>query len=144
MMRTEIGDIWQVGAHWRGIPTNGVVTNRGLAVMGRGVALQAKQRYPGIDLELGRIILNGGNHVWFLHSYDLYSFPTKHHWRDKADVALIRQSVYELRVEAMRHSSLEFNLPLPGTGNGGLVPSEVWPLLQDLPDNVTIVVREGT
>lgn len=66
--------------------------------------------------------------------------PWKHGWREPADTALILQSVRELIHLATRRPELVFAIPLPGTGNGGLAPELVWPLLKGLPDNVTVVV----
>ncbi len=46
-MIEEFGDIWEIPGDARVITTNGVVRKDGACVMGRGVALQAKMRYPG-------------------------------------------------------------------------------------------------
>ena len=48
------------------IPTNGIVLDSGAAVMGKGLALQAKERWPGIDFILGRSIQQVGNIVQVL------------------------------------------------------------------------------
>jgi len=39
------GNLWEIEADWRVITTNGFVKKDGRAVMGRGVARQALQRY---------------------------------------------------------------------------------------------------
>ena len=60
------------------------------AVMGRGVALQAKSRFPGIEHALGKLIREYGNHVGVIPRLAGWppvaaiSFPVKHHWRQAA------------------------------------------------------------
>ena len=140
-MKVLVGDIWKVQTDFRGVTTNGFVTRAGNAVMGRGVALQAKRRFPGIERQLGKAITGGGNRVHMLDPC-LFSFPVKHNWWQRADPDLIHRSVGELKELADRLPDRSFAIPLPGTGNGGLKPEEVWPLLQDLPDNVVVVVYD--
>ena len=45
------------------ITTNGDTRQDGAAVMGRGVALEAKRRWPGIEYRLGDLLRKDGNHV---------------------------------------------------------------------------------
>lgn len=138
-MKVVIGDLWTVKADYRGIPTNGMLTKVGYAIMGRGVAYQAKKQYPDIERRLGTAIQTVGNHLYLLEP-ELFSFPVKHNWWDRADLDLIRRSACELTKLAAEHPDKTFTIPLPGTDNGHLQPGEVWPLLEDLPDNVTVVV----
>ena len=156
-MQTTVGNLWELKAYSKGIPTNGVVKKNGRAVMGRGVALQARERWSDLDYLLGQAIVALGNHVyplgWFGEYPDLvslFSFPVKHHWARPADLKLIERSVGELveltekckGVTAAGGSDIDFMMPLPGTGNGGLEPRMVWPLVEKLPDSVTIVVLD--
>jgi len=138
-MRIVYGDIWTVQADFRGITTNGTVKKNGCVVMGRGVALQARDKYPGIDCELGQRILNEGNHVHMLRG-EVFSFPVKRDWWEPASIGLIKQSVGELTILAQWFPKAVFAIPMPGTGNGHLAPEIVWPLLQGLPNNVMIVM----
>lgn len=151
------GDLFSVNAPWDWIciPTNGVVNSYGAAVMGKGVALEAKQRCPLIEDRLGYLLKYSGNHVYRLGcyfngpSYELLSFPTKHHWRDPSDLNLIIQSCKELRV--LRYTfgwdrySGEFPriaLPKVGCGNGGLRWEDVKPVLEEfLPEDTFIVIH---
>ena len=53
-MREVIGNLWDFydrGAHVA-ITTNGSISGNNLAVMGRGVALEAKQRFPALPRQL--------------------------------------------------------------------------------------------
>ena len=91
--------------------------------MGRGVALQAKQRYKHIATILASHITLYGNHVSLIIESEVYkniiSFPVKHHWYEKANLDLIRISAIELLVLIKKYNSdIIFVLPKPGCGNG--------------------------
>lgn len=62
-----------------GIPTNGFVTPKGNGVMGRGLAYQAKCRYPGVENKLGLMIANSGHIVnWIIKDpARIISIPVK-------------------------------------------------------------------
>lgn len=73
-------DIWDYAeTSVIGIPTNGFVTGRGKGVMGRGLALQAKQRFPEIEQRLGDLIWSEGNIVGYILDgpVKLLSLPVK-------------------------------------------------------------------
>jgi hypothetical protein len=62
------------------IPTNGFIKGDGTSVMGAGLALQAKKKFPTIHRELTRHIMSSGNTVTILHEVGgthIVSFPTK-------------------------------------------------------------------
>lgn len=141
-MITVVGNLWDVPAHIRLVTTNGVVTKDGHLVMGRGTALQATQRFPGIQYEAGEAVRANGNIVQLLRP-DFGLFPVKEHWRDKASLSLIRRSVEQLCLLAGTRHLLTFALPFPGIGNGGLAKADVVPLLTPLPDNVLLVILDA-
>ena len=118
------------------ITTNGIVKNNGAAVMGKGVALTATKIFPGIDRVLGNKLKESGNHVHHLgifrymdHNVSVFSFPTKHDWRNDSDLSLIIQSAKE--IEALTddiHSDTYCNnifMPMPGCGCGNLKEQDV-------------------
>jgi hypothetical protein len=147
-MREEFGDIWEMGKRPNSvvcITTNGYVNARGECVMGRGVALQAKKRYPGLAKELGDKIRVWGNHCHDLRDGALLSFPTKHIWFRPSSLELIKQSAEELRMLARTEVGKDrtFYLPRPGCSNGGLRWEDVKPVLESvgLPDNVVVVTN---
>lgn len=49
-----------------GIPTNGFITRNGSGVMGDGLAKQAKDRFPGIEYDLGRLLKTEGNQIGWI------------------------------------------------------------------------------
>ena len=143
-MKEVFGNVWDYHADCVCIPTNGTVNRRGECVMGRGVARQAKERYPGLAKWIGDIIHSHGNVLHLLgeleHGRDLLcTFPVKHEWFHTASPSLIRKSAGELKVLAEKWTDKVFVLPRPGCGNGGLFWETVRPLLEDLPDNVHVI-----
>ncbi|MCA1799710.1 MAG: hypothetical protein LC650_00140 [Actinobacteria bacterium] len=120
------------------ITTNGFIKTNGRAVMGAGVAKEAVQRIPGIDLELGRKMVKFGNIPMRLAgpglklNYDrnVVSFPVKHNWFERADLDLIAESagkVVSFVHWGIIHEDIPMFLPRPGCGNGGLT----WPAVRD-------------
>lgn len=79
------GDIWDYHSkgRWIVITTNGTVKNNGEAVMGRGVALQAKQRFPQLPKKVGSWMSyfgGQGNQAGIFQEEKIVSFPVKHDW----------------------------------------------------------------
>ena len=144
-MKLAQGDLWSYPADWRIITTNGVVKKNGEAVMGRGVAWQAKKRWPKLPLVLGEFLNNHGNHVAELIFKDeqtfeeikLITFPTKHNWWEESDLVLIEQSCVE--VASLLYNET-FVMPRPGCGNGKLLWSDVKLIIEPkLDDRFTVL-----
>ena len=114
-----VGNLWDSEADVRVITTNGSVKKNGEAVMGRGCALEAKQRWPALAATLGTYITRFGNRVTYFQDYNLFTFPVKHEWMQKADIDLIKLSAEQLSLHAL-HSWEVILMPRPGCGNGGL------------------------
>lgn len=149
-MLEESGDLWTLPADARCITTNGTIRGDGKAVMGRGCAQEARNRYPGLDTYLGLQLHAGGNHVHHLMQdakeprptgiWVLLSFPVKHHWREKADLELIRRSCGELMLLMEVEDWQRVLLPRPGCGNGQLGWDEVGPAIAPLLDDRVVVI----
>lgn len=132
-MREAKIDLWNTCAWGLCITTNGFVKPNGRAVMGRGCALEAKQKIHEIDFVLGRSIRALGNHVHPLIEFKgqmVYSFPVKHNWWEKADIELIIQSCKELAKYATGERVIV--LPRPGCGNGHLDWKDIQPIISPL------------
>lgn len=140
------------------ITTNGIVRDDGMAVMGKGVALQCKKLWPETPRILGSL-LPYGNIPYQLGYVNkagefqtnvivesgfmcrIFSFPTKHDWRDKSDLDLIKQSsqymvryANELKLEMIAMSQ-------PGCQNGGLSwEKDVRPVLSKILDDRFYIV----
>jgi hypothetical protein len=139
-LKEVTGDLWKFPADIRVITTNGAVKKNGECVMGRGCAMEARNRWPHIAKELGSLLAAHGNHVFALGDYDgekILSFPVKHLWYQKADLKLIADSAQELLeyVSEFLPRSVRVVLPRPGCGNGGLDWDEVQPILAPILDD---------
>lgn len=118
------GDLWEYDADVRAITTNGTVRNQ-KAVMGIGCALEAKERFPGIDTILGGLITKHGNRAFRIvqgvPSMTLLTFPVKHKVDDKkADPQLIADSCMQVCTMASKFGWEVVLVPRPGAGAGGL------------------------
>lgn len=145
-MREMTGNIWDnhrpVPGHILAITTNGLVNKDNHAIMGRGVALEAKQRFPWVPEVLGRMLINNGNHVHYLGS-NLISFPTKNDWRHKSDIELITQSCRELMTLKSLYRWHWVILPRPGCENGGLTWEEVRIIISTILDDSIYIISKG-
>lgn len=131
-------DIWKFygqPGHVVCITTNGFVKKNGLAVMGRGCAAEAARLFPQFPALLGFHITQHGNVAMRVPGKPILTFPVKHNWWEKADLALIKKSVEFL---SGCDRAYTFHLPRPGCGNGRLSWEDVKPLLESLPDNVVV------
>jgi hypothetical protein len=121
------------------ITTNNYVKGNGHAVMGRGCALEAKKKFPGIARRLGEMLQHSKDGLKIVGE-SLWTFPVKHSWEQPADLELIRKSAAHLGKAARDNPRLTFVLPRPGCGNGRLLWLEVAPILEPLlPDNVWVI-----
>lgn len=138
-MKIIYGNLWELPSDFKVITTNGILKSNGAAVMGKGIALQALKKYPGIDFELGKLIKRFGNHVFRL-SNNLISFPTKHDWKEKSDLNLIKRSAEELAFMLKHQHDITVLLPPPGCGNGGLEWKNVESVISKILDDKFAVV----
>ena len=143
-MREAEGNLWEMPCDLRVITTNPIVNRRGEAVMGRGCAREAKDRVPGIEYRFGGLLKKHGNRVMRLAKLPdgthLTSFPVKHHWREEADLQLIRRSAGQLARLADKFGYRKIVIPRPGCGNGRLEWADVQPLLEAASDDGFTVV----
>ncbi|KPJ57653.1 MAG: hypothetical protein AMJ42_04555 [Deltaproteobacteria bacterium DG_8] len=132
------------------ITTNGALNAQGKCVMGRGVALIAKEKWNGIDKRLGDFIKINGNIVqilWYVPSQHttIVAFPVKHHWKERADLKLIETSCKQLKALMDQEGWKKVILPRPGCNNGKRDwDTEVKPILQKhfRDDNRLMVIRK--
>jgi hypothetical protein len=141
-------DLWEVPADLRVITTNGAVRKAdGACVMGRGCAREARERLPGIDLKLGRLIKEHGNRVMRLgrlpDGSHLASYPVKRHWKEAADPDLIVRSAHQLVELAQNFGYTRVAIPRPGSGNGRLRWTDVRALIAPILDDRFTAVHGG-
>jgi len=143
IMKEIKGNIWDFykKGYFIVIPTNGTVKSNGKAVMGKGLALEANQRFYGVDKELGKHISISGNVPLFLFNLRLITFPVKHNWWEKADIKLIEESA-KLIAEQSKKFIPDENIYIPcvGCGNGRLDWKNVKPILEKYLNEKFIVI----
>jgi O-acetyl-ADP-ribose deacetylase (regulator of RNase III) len=118
-----------------------------VGIMGRGLALQFKQAYPGNFRAYEAACRRGDMHLGRMFTYEtgqmdgprlVINFPTKGHWRSKSKLSDIEAGLSSLRDVILERHIESIAIPPLGCGNGGLDWRDVRPLivtaLGDLPD----------
>jgi hypothetical protein len=127
-----------------------------VGIMGKGIALMFKERFPenfeayeaACEAELmdvGRMFLTPGLELggprWIIN------FPTKKHWRSPSKLEWIEAGLKDLREVIVKHGIRSLAIPPLGCGDGGLDWSVVRGMIErelaDLP-GVEILVYEPT
>lgn len=125
------------------IPTNKTLNNSGELVMGAGLALAAKLKFPGIEMSWGKVLQEVPNvHVHLSAKENLICFPTKNHWKEKSSIEILKQSIDELLSFIEFFGLQRVFLPRIGCGLGGLSwEKEVKPFLEtyDFKDKLVFV-----
>jgi O-acetyl-ADP-ribose deacetylase (regulator of RNase III) len=105
-----------------------------VGIMGAGLALECRYRYPQMYLEYRRAcelrqISPGRLQLWKFSRPWVLNFPTKAHWRYPSKLEYIRDGLrsFEQLCEGSSLESVAF--PRLGTAHGGLGWSEVEPLM---------------
>lgn len=143
-MQLQKGNIWdnETEFDYVCITTNSIIKSDGTCVMGAGIALEAKKRYPAIAADFGKQIrdksLHGKECPLLLAGGKYIAFQTKLHWRDPSPLWLVERSCQRLKLLAEKYPEKTFALPYPGISNGRLTKEQVRPLIDILPNNVTV------
>ena len=120
-----------------------------VGVMGKGIALEFKNRYPEMfkvyqkecdenNFDIGNLLLWKKEDKWVL------LFPTKKHWRSKSEIYYIEKGLdkFVQTYEVLGIESIAF--PRLGCGNGGMEWNVVQPImekhLKNLPIRIYIYV----
>lgn len=147
-MILEYGNIWSA---WDAsdlflITANSYIRRDGALAMGRGIAKEARDRLPGIDLTLGEAIRRRCGHkgVYGLlvspqwPKAKLGLFQVKRHFASRADTIIIEKATSLLHEWSLSHPHTRVDLNFPGIGWGHLSVSDVLPIIERLPDTVHI------
>lgn len=127
------------------ITTNGSIKKNGCAVLGRGCAAQAVDKWPDFPQKLGeRLRPEAGGNVVNAFKYPgykaVFTFPVKTNWWEKADIELIAASARRLRWLVDAHKIDEVYVPRPGCGAGKLEWKDVKHVLESFFDDRFIIV----
>lgn len=144
MMITYVkGDIFSSPAK---IIVNAVNT---VGVMGKGIALEFKNRYPDMFQTYKNICQEGKLDIGMLYLWKksekwVMLFPTKKHWRNPSKLEYIESGLKKFVDNWDRLGTDSIAFPRLGCGNGGLDWNVVKPLmekyLQDIPMQVYVYV----
>lgn len=114
-----------------------------VGVMGKGIALQFKKKYPNMfsqyqkDCRYG-LYKPGEPQVFIDHHKKIVNFPTKAHWKNPSQLEWIKDGLRVLPLIISDCFIQSIAIPPLGCGNGGLDWSTVKPLilttLADIPD----------
>lgn len=106
-----------------------------VGVMGKGVALEFKKRYPEMfdvyervcgakKLDVGKLLLWRGAEKWVL------MFPTKKHWRNPSKPEYVEAGLQKFVDTYAEKGITSIAFPRLGCGNGGLDWTLVQPLME--------------
>lgn len=115
-------------------------------VMGKGLALEFKKRYPDMyddyvkrcragEVNIGKPYLYRAKDRWILN------FPTKDHWRRRSTLAYIEQGLRYFVAHYQEMGILSVAFPRLGTENGGLDWEQVQPIMERYLGNLEIDVE---
>lgn len=111
-----------------------------VGVMGKGIALQFKNKWPEnarsyeVACKQGRVrpgkmfVFDAGGLV---KPHFIVNFPTKDHWRAKSKLQFIEDGLVDLVNEVRRLRIQSIAIPPLGCGNGGLDWAQVRPLIEN-------------
>lgn len=146
MLKYVEGDIFNSPAQ---VLVNTVNT---VGVMGKGIALSFKKKYPEMfatyrkvcdkhQLVIGKLMLWYGPDHWVLN------FPTKEHWRNPSKMEYIEKGLMAFQRKYADYNITSIAFPKLGCGNGELDWREVKPLmekyLKELPIDTYIYLGPG-
>ncbi|PTD97500.1 type II toxin-antitoxin system antitoxin DNA ADP-ribosyl glycohydrolase DarG [Pseudothauera lacus] len=118
-----------------------------VGVMGKGIALQFKNKWPANfrdyaaackagEVRPGRMFVHDSGGL--MKPNYIINFPTKDHWRGGSRIEFIRDGLADLVTQVRRLGIRSIAIPPLGCGNGGLEWSRVRPLIENafaaLPD----------
>lgn len=123
--------------------SNAIIKHDGCLVMGAGTAKAVRDTFSGIDKMFGEVLGAGRVPVLLLPYKDrvIGCFQVKHHYKEEADLNLVRASTLCLTKEAIRSPHITYHLNFPAVGCGKRSVDEVLPLLEGLPDNVHVYLH---
>lgn len=148
MFKALIGDLFESKAQTL------VNTVNCVGVMGKGVALEFKKRFPVMfadyvaRCEHKQVKLGAPYLFQDLNGRMIINFPTKDHWRSPARLGDIERGLDYFAAHYAEWGITSVAMPPLGCGNGGLEWSEVGPLiyrrLHRLPIDVEVYAPFGT
>lgn len=105
-----------------------------VGIMGKGLALQFKERYPMmlpdyVDNCHAGVLRPGRVSVGKYDGKYIFNFPTKNHWRSRSKLKWIDDGLHDLALKVLKLELRSIAIPPLGCGNGCLNWTEVEPLI---------------
>jgi len=152
-MKIVIANLWDSIDDIILVTSNSYVNQRGELVMGRGAALELKNKFPYLAGIFGdqvkRYYEHLGKYGVLISKYEFLDkmygiFQVKYHFGDRANLELIDYSVNMLnsilKEQPFEKSSVSMNFP--GIGFGHLLYEQVLPVVEKLNDRVTLYMKD--
>ncbi len=139
MIRYAQGDMFDTPADIR------INTVNCVGVMGAGVALAFKNRYPDMFKVYAKAckageVRPGTPHVWEKREFDesvtVVNLPTKDHWRQPSEYEYIEKALVWLRDFVASRGNARVTIPALGCGHGGLDWSRVQTMMEQALDGL--------
>lgn len=119
-----------------------------VGVMGKGIALMFKERFPlnmaayaqackQGDVTIGKMFVTETGEL--LGARWIINFPTKQHWKAASQMQWIEQGLLDLRRFIIENNVRSIAIPPLGAGNGGLNWNDVKPLIERILGDLTEV-----
>ncbi|MGP4064626.1 type II toxin-antitoxin system antitoxin DNA ADP-ribosyl glycohydrolase DarG [Oceanobacillus sp. M65] len=135
MIIYEKGDLFKQIGHVEAV----INTVNCVGVMGKGIALEFKKRYPEnfqIYKEkcLSKELTIGKSFIYEIPNKEktkyIVNFPTKKHWRHPSKIEYIEEGLDDLKSIIIEHNIESIAMPALGCGNGNLDWVTVKPLIE--------------
>lgn len=111
-----------------------------VGVMGKGIALQFRERFPEMFASYAKDCAAGSVRLGQMHVFDrgsqrtvarwIINFPTKRHWREPSRMTDIEAGLVALVATMKEHRIRSLAVPALGCGLGGLPWAEVQPRIE--------------
>lgn len=144
-MKIKIGNLFDSNDNLIVVTGNSYIKKNTEVVMGKGAALELKKLAPNIAYRFGNQILNicGSNGFYgFITSGRNGLFQVKTHFKDNAELYLVERSTELLNEYILDKDYPTISMNFPGIGNGRLKAELVIPILEKLPDEITIYIKD--
>lgn len=117
-----------------------------VGVMGKGIALEFKKRYPSMFNTYKKhcssnALRPGSLYLWRSDTKWILNFPTKDHWRDKSEIKYLEDGLQKFVDTYKSKGITSIAFPQLGCANGGLNWNEVEPLMKKYLEDLDILVE---
>jgi O-acetyl-ADP-ribose deacetylase (regulator of RNase III) len=107
-----------------------------VGVMGKGIALEFRRRFPRMFADYVRRCRRGEVRPGVPYLYvdgsgtRIVNFPTKDDWRNGSEIVWVDLGLERIAERAREWNITSLALPPPGCGNGGLAWTQVGPIVE--------------